>query len=90
MNSMNANIPQPKPFTAMLAAYEHAAALLEERSAELRTELRELLTHKDGTRASANREANLARRIVLLREEREDLQDAIRRIRPYAEMEAQS
>lgn len=82
--------PQPKPFTAMLHAYERAADLLDERRAELRAELRDLLMHKEGTRASANREANLARRIVLLRDERDDLLDAIRKIRPYAEMEAKS
>ena len=90
MENMNRNIQQQRSFTAMIAAYQHAADLLEERRIELRNELRDLLAHKAGTRASANREADLARRIVLLREEREDLLDAIVQIRPYAEMEAQS
>ncbi len=88
MMNQNANqLETDMPYSKMLLCYEQAAALVQARRAELRDELRALVTHKEGSKASALAQSMLEKRIMTLRDEYDDLSDAIREIRIYAERE---
>ena len=78
---------QEKPYSAMLMRYQQAAEAVRERRTLLLGELRSLLHMKEGTRQSPGRQADLEKRIMALRDEYDDLTDAIREIRIYAERE---
>lgn len=78
---------EKRPYSAMLTCYERAAAAARERRRLLMDELRVLLERREGTRLSARMQSDLEKRIMLLRDEYDDLTDAIREIRLYAERE---
>ena len=81
MMNQNANqLETDMPYSKMLLCYEQAAALVQARRAELRDELRALVTHKEGSKASALAQNMLEKRIMTLRDEYDDLSDAIREI----------
>lgn len=78
------------PYTAMLTEYRAAYEQLKQRIDVLKTELSDMQQGKAGTYASAQAQAQLERRIQILREERSEITDVIRSILPYAEQEVQS
>ena len=77
-------------YTHMLREYRAAADKLNTRLAELRRMLRQMQQEKAGTRESVRAQKDLERRILLLRDERDDLECVMREIRGYAEMEVQA
>lgn len=79
-----------QPYTHMLREYRAAADKLNARLAELRRTLRQMQQEKAGTRESVRAQKDLERRILLLRDERDDLECVMREIRGYAEMEVQA
>lgn len=74
------------PYTAMLREYRAAEAKLSARLAILRMELRALQT----SRGTVYAQKELERRILLLRDERDDMRSVMRIIQGYAEAEVQS
>lgn len=78
---------QDQPYSAMLKKYERAAEAAKARRTELADQLRALLHQKEGTLRSATRQKELEKRIMTLRDEYDDLTDAIREIRIYADRE---
>ena len=78
---------QKAPYSAMLLNYEQAAEAVKEKRALLMDELRALLHKKEGTKLSACMQTDLEKRIMALRDEYDDLTDAIHEIRIYAARE---
>lgn len=74
----------PAPYTAMLREYAAAAAKLDARLFVLRGELRAMAQCTPPARTA------LERRILLLRDEREEIRAVMRTLREYAEREVQS
>ena len=77
-----------KPYTAMLREYRAAEAKLSARLAVLRRELRAM--QSAAGRRTLNAQKDLERRILLLRDEREDMEAVMRAIAGYAEAEVRS
>ena len=75
------------PYTQMLDKYQAAAAMVAARKADLRNELKLIQREETGRERSVDEEAALYKRIEMLRMEYEELTDAIREIRIYAERE---
>lgn len=73
----------------MLHDYDRAADAVLRRKAELQQQLRQIRI-RTGGRGNQRKQQELIRRILLLRDELTDLQDAIRSIRFYAAQEVQS
>lgn len=88
---MNQNMTEgwvkDQPYTAMLHAYSAAAERLRGRIALLRAELNDTKRCKLHTRASADRQRILERRMDLLRSEYYEITDCMREIRIYAAKE---
>ncbi|MCQ2416378.1 MAG: hypothetical protein MJ071_01035 [Oscillospiraceae bacterium] len=76
-----------KPYTQMLGKYESAAEKVAEKKQALRSELKQIQREEARRERSLEEEAALYKRIETLRMEYEELTDAIREIRIYAEKE---
>ena len=75
---------QDQPYTAMLRTYSAAASRLQERLKQLRLELNAAKQCKQHTRASADAQRILERRMDLLRAEYYEVTDCMREIGIYA------
>lgn len=78
---------QNMPYTAMLRTYRAAEAKLSARLTVLRRELRALQSAGRGTLQT---QKDLERRILLLRDERDDMAAVMHEIAGYAEREVQA
>ena len=89
---MNGEMQRRRPavYTNMMRDYARAVDAVLRRQGELRQQLRAVRTERPAGRDNRRRQQELIRRILLLREEYEELLDAMRKIRGYAAQEEAS
>ena len=89
---MNGEMQRRRPavYTNMMRDYARAVDAVLRRQGELRQQLRAVRTERPAGRDNRRRQQELIRCILLLREEYEELLDAMRKIRGYAAQEEAS